>query len=1017
MCWIVAVPAATLSGAEWVQRGATLVEFTILGRIQVRIAGRESTGVSKPWLLLATLLALPGKQVSYKTLVDWVWTDEEERPRNLHQTFHTYAARIRDILRNSGVQLITSNGTLRLVVDRMLIDYHRFRDVIDQARKIADKGERTHARDLVLQAMELWTGPPLAELQTAYAESWRRNATNSHWIPATKLLVKLYLELDEPELAIARLDDVQDEHPDNIAFGKYRIMALYRLGRRSDGHDYANSLRRRYLADADDEGAEELRRFHADIRRRDARAAASKVSEKDRPPAVLGLPHVVPDFVGRERLLSQLDAVAVDASDRLRATVVCLVGASGAGKTAAATYWARARHDEHGDSAILVDLHGFADGRITSPAAAIDELLETLGFPISRIETPTGRATKLRELLSSRPTTVVLDNARDSKHVQPLLPYLSSSFVIVTTRQQSTGLLRDGARNLSVPLLSADDATELLARRIGDRAAADRAAVAELAGLCDGLPIMLTFVGHQVAMNERTAIRDFVDRFRDPDALLALGADGDDADSSPRMAFATSYRALGTAQRRMFRLLGLHPGADFDVPAAAALAGLPADECRGLLGGLAAIHLIEQGSTLDRWRLHDLFRAYAASLAGREEPADDREAARRRLLDFFLHTAYRADRRVFAHRSGVPMPPVPRDIVPLDFVDEHAAARWCVGERRNLSAAVGLAADGFPEHGWRFPHVIEGIFKRYGFRAELRIALDRGIEAAIAVGNSEAEGATRNDAGLLALEAGEVDSAREYFHLAAYIAQSTRSAKGLASSRVNMARLAVAEGKVESGMDHYRTALRAAEAEGNTHACANVTRSLGDIHRDHLRRYESAIQYYHEALHLYDLIGHRDGQVETLTALSTTYLRRDMRDDPHMAVAVARRAVDTIVTGMVDIVLEQRALFTLADALLGVRAADGALAHAGRAVELARRSHEAGQEAAALDLLARALRNTGRPAEAIDAWRQSAAIYRDMNDTCRLELVERRVVDLAAGMRELPTTRDGSRLEDPNLFY
>ena len=73
---------------------------------------------------------------------------------------------------------------------------------------------------------------------------------------------------------------------------------------------------------------------------------------------------------------------------------------------------------------------------------------------------------------------VVLDNARDAEQVRPLLPGTPTALAIVTSRDQLSSLVAtEGAQLVMVDVLSYDEATELLAARLGaERLAADRAA-------------------------------------------------------------------------------------------------------------------------------------------------------------------------------------------------------------------------------------------------------------------------------------------------------------------------------------------------------------------------------------------------------------------------------------------------------------------------------------------------------------------------------------------------------------
>ncbi len=101
--------------------------------------------------------------------------------------------------------------------------------------------------------------------------------------------------------------------------------------------------------------------------------------------------------------------------------------------------------------------------------------------------------------------------------------------------------------------------------------------------------------------------------------------------------FSWSYRELSPTAARTFRLLGLVPGPEISVLAAAALTKLPPDQAARVLGGLAGLHLLEVAGQ-DRYRFHDLLRDYARERVS-EESEQDRSDALRRLLSWYLFTA------------------------------------------------------------------------------------------------------------------------------------------------------------------------------------------------------------------------------------------------------------------------------------------------------------------------------------------------------------------------------------------
>ena len=160
------------------------------------------------------------------------------------------------------------------------------------------------------------------------------------------------------------------------------------------------------------------------------------------------------------------------------------------GKTWLAVRWAHDHMQDFPDGQLYINLRGFGpSGSAVKPGEAVRGFLDAFGVPAEQI--PAGLDAQIglyRSTLAGQRVLVVLDNARDVEQVRPLLPGSAGCMVLVTSRNQLTGLVAaDGARPLSLDLLTAGEARDLLAGRLGaGRVAAEPHAVSEIITWCAG---------------------------------------------------------------------------------------------------------------------------------------------------------------------------------------------------------------------------------------------------------------------------------------------------------------------------------------------------------------------------------------------------------------------------------------------------------------------------------------------------------------------------------------------------
>jgi transcriptional regulator with XRE-family HTH domain/tetratricopeptide (TPR) repeat protein len=436
-------------------------------------------------------------------------------------------------------------------------------------------------------------------------------------------------------------------------------------------------------------------------------------SDADRPgwlPAVpRQLPGEVRRFVGRADELARLGAVAGEAVQATSAVIAVIAGKAGVGKTALAVHWARQAAGRFPGGQLFADLRGFdPSGIATDPDSVLASFLDALGVIASRMPASLdAKAALYRSLMHGRRMLVVLENARDAAQVMPLLPAGSGCMAVVTSRRLLDDLIvAKEATLLTVEVMSPPEAYMLLAARLGGGPAAagsEHAAAlighGELIELCGGLPLALCIVAARILAHPNwpaTAVAGVLREAHERDVPIA----GRQA-IGLHAVFSWSYRQLSRPAAAMFRLLGICPGTDIELAAAASLAGVSVPAARDAVDELVSVHLIEENAP-GRFTVHDLLRAYAARLCHSTDAPMARSAAMTRLLDYYLHASHAAASECpncFALEVPVPTPGNPcEEVVRREFRDLHEARDWIGSVRSALVATVVTAAGTSQRH-------------------------------------------------------------------------------------------------------------------------------------------------------------------------------------------------------------------------------------------------------------------------------------------------------------------------------
>jgi tetratricopeptide (TPR) repeat protein/transcriptional regulator with XRE-family HTH domain len=547
------------------------------------------------------------------------------------------------------------------------------------------------------------------------------------------------------------------------------------------------------------------------------------------------LPAAVADFTGRAAELRALTEMLGQAVPGAPGTIVisAIGGTAGVGKTALALHWAHQVAGRFPDGQLHVNLRGFdPSGPPATAAEATRGFLDALGVPPEQIPPTTqAQAGLYRSLLADRRMLIVADNARDEQQVRPLLPASPGSLVLVTSRSQLSGLsAADGARLISLDVLSHAEAVQLLAARLGaSRAAAEPAAVDRIARLCACLPLAVAVAAARAAARPGFSLAALADELADSAGRLDV-LDAGDPGASVRAVFSWSTRQLSREGARMFRLLGIHPGPDICVPAAASLAGRDQSQARRLLCELAHAHLIAE-HVPGRYAFHDLLRAYAAEQARHTGSQAGRDAAAGRVLDHYLHTAAGAARLLDPYQEPVALAPPRRGASGGQPAGCSQALAWFEQEHQVLLAAVTLAAgSGFDVHAWQLPWTLAPFLRARGHGQERAATLHTALAAATRLADTAAQALSSRLLALACAELGDHDQARRYYASSLGLYQQLGDSLGEAKVQHNLGVLAEQQGRCTDALRHAEQALRLFQIIGDRPSEAVALNSVGWYH-------------------------------------------------------------------------------------------------------------------------------------------------------------------------------------------
>jgi tetratricopeptide (TPR) repeat protein len=711
------------------------------------------------------------------------------------------------------------------------------------------------ALDALLEGLALWVGPAAAGVSAEARGHPLFAALDRERLAATAEAVERALRAGAPGRVLPRLRDAVEAAPYDESLQAALVDVLVAAGRRAEGLAVFRAVRQRLVDELGVEPGPELAAAHD----RALRPSSPPSSPSPSPPAGPGprpaqLPRDLSTFTGRRDALSRVAALRSET-----VLITAVDGMAGVGKTAFAVHWAHQVAGRYPDGQLYVNLRGFdPTGSVVRPADVLRSFLEALGTPAAAVPTdPEARAALYRSLLAGRRVLVLLDNARDADQVRPLLPGTAGCLVLVTSRTTLTGLVAvDGAHPVSLDVLGAQEARDMLARRLGaGRLDAEPAATEEIVAACAGLPLALAVVAARAATRPgydlASVAADLRDARRRLDALT-----GTDLASDARSVFSWSYRELTPAAARAFRLLALHTGREISRAAAGSILGAPAGPA---LAELTRANLLTE-PVPGRFVFHDLVLAYATELAAAHDTLADRRAALGRQLDHHLGSAYAALRSAGPPRGSIELLPAAPGVEVVEHADPAAALDWLAAERDSIMLAVRRAAeDEFPGHAWQLSFsVLHYVDRRHDWADW--VALQQVVLAAVERTDDLLGAAyTRRGLGLAHWSLAQYDEARVQADEALDLAGRAGDQRLALSALMLLGMTADLTGDFAGAVRAGTRTLELARAGADASVEAMALNNLGYVHARHGRGAEG-VEFCRQALTLHLDRGDRHGE-------------------------------------------------------------------------------------------------------------------------------------------------------------
>ena len=558
-------------------------------------------------------------------------------------------------------------------------------------------------------------------------------------------------------------------------------------------------------------------------------------------PLHLNLPSKRPHFVGRDELLSDITARLIDG----QATALSAEGLPGVGKTTLAVHLAHdARIREHFVDGVL----WAALGPEGDPLRAMGPWLEALDLDPRALPDLRSRAQAVRNKLAGRKVLIVWDDAwdpDDSLDVAALRcgDDAGCAYLLTTRNRKLAGRFANAGGDVSVAVLSDDEAYQLLHDLAPAACDADPDGARALATQAGGLPLTVELLGGYLADAGDDAVfadlsQEAMAELRDPRRRLDLarrrleGVDG--REETLRETIHFSLDALRRAGRDE-AVNAFH--------ALSAFAPKPATFTRDAAEQVAAC----DGRALQTLVQRNLLETEAGELT----------------LHQTLHD-------------------VAEESLPVEVRVRHCDYYLgLVNHDRDDFEAIGEI---YPQIEWAWQHIQDkdvgrflsalGTYQdRRGLWQEEIGWIERGLEIAQEENNKSATGTHLNNLGWLHSSRGDYTTALDYLEQSLAIQREIGDKSGEGTTLNNISQIYDARGDYTTALDYLEQSLAIQREIGDKSGEGTTLNNISQIY-DARGDYTTALDYLEQSLAIQREIGDKSGEGTTLNNISQIYKAR-----------------------------------------------------------------------------------------------------------------------------------------------